>query len=355
MAYQKGMPIFGAMKAAIGSVPRRGWWKAALCILPFALAPAPCMGNSTPEEEEGDYIMEHIADSHVWHFFTINGHHVQLPLPVIVYKEGAGFSCFSSGHLQDAHHQPQAYQGFLLLEGRIVAEDGATVWDFSFTKVAANLLLCLLLMLLLFIGLARRTRQVEAGEATYGWWVLPLECVLLIRNMAKEQVGDRYREFLPFLLSLFSFIWVSNTFGLLPGAANITGNITIPLGFALSVFVVTLANASKDFWHHLFRPEGAPLWLLPILVPIELVGLITKHVTLTIRLFANVLAGHLALLGIISVIFILKHIFASVLIIPLGVFIILLKLGISFFQAYLFTMLAATSIGQSVTTHPHHT
>lgn len=186
-----------------------------------------------------------------------------------------------------------------------------------------------------------------------GGWVVLAFLVNLVRNdIAKANINEKhYRRFTPYLLTLFFFIWLNNFMGLLPGAANVTGNISVTLVLSLFTFFITNLNGSRCYWQHILTPPGIPKWLFPIIVPIEILGVFIKIFTLMIRLFANMLAGHLILLNIIGLIFILKSIFAPMISVPLGAFMVMLDLFVTFFQAYLFTLLSAIYLGAAVVEH----
>lgn len=299
-------------------------------------------------------IVEHVRNSHVWHLATVGDHHYTLYLPVVLYKKGEGFFIFSSSRFWKGHHLA-TYKGFKLNTHteKIEAVDGSTVYDLSLTRDLANVLISILLLLLLFLSMARYYTRAAIDSPPKGMWALLAYFVCFVRDhIAKENIGPKhYERFTPYLLTIFWFIWLNNTLGLLPGAGNVTGNISVTFVLASFTFLVTNLNGSRDYWSHILSPPGVPKWLLPIMVPTELLGLLTKTITLMMRLFANMLAGHLVLLSIISMIFILKTIFASIIVVPLGTFMIFLKLGVAFLQAYIFTLLSAISIGGAVATH----
>jgi F-type H+-transporting ATPase subunit a len=186
-------------------------------------------------------------------------------------------------------------------------------------------------------------------------WMEPL--VLFVRDFAKENIGDKkYMKFMPYLLTVFFFIWFGNLLGLIPfiGGINMTGNISITLTLALITLVIQMVNSKWAFWSHMLMPPGVPVLLYPILVPIELLGLIIKPAALMIRLFANITAGHVIVLSIIGIIF-MNHSFAwAGLSVPLALFISVLEVTlVAFLQAYIFTMLSSMFIGSAVE-EAHH-
>ena len=167
---------------------------------------------------------------------------------------------------------------------------------------------------------------------------------------------------MPYLLSMFFFIWLNNLLGLLPGAANVTGNISITLVLALFTFVMTNLNGNKYYWGHVFNTPGVPRWLSPIMVPVELLGLLTKPFALMIRLFANITAGHIIIMSLISLVFVFGNLGQSLggsiagaaLAVPFVIFMGLIELLVAFLQAFIFTMLSALFIGLATESHDHH-
>ena len=161
---------------------------------------------------------------------------------------------------------------------------------------------------------------------------------------------------MPYLLTVFFFIWINNLLGLVPffpGGANLTGNISITLTLAAITFLLVLFNANKHYWHHIFAMPGVPAWVLFLLTPIELLGVFLRPFVLMIRLFANITAGHILVLSLICLIFIFKTVFASAIAVPFAVFIGLIELLVAFLQAYIFTMLSAMYIGMATEEHHH--
>jgi F-type H+-transporting ATPase subunit a len=325
-----------------------------LLLLIFLWSASPNVSHAHEERTTQAKLLSHMEDSHVWHFATIDHRHISLYLPVILYKKEGGLYIFSSHNLWDAHHHPTSYQGFALTKDeKIVATDGNTVYDFSITKNVMAMLLSILLMLLLFIGLAHHTARHGTPR---GKWILLTKPLMLIRNLAHDKIGQKHADtYLPYLLTLFFYIWFNNVLGLFPGGANLTGNISITLVLALSSSVMTNWHGNRHYWAHIFNPPGMPKWLLPILIPIELIGLVTKPIILMARLFVNILIGHIVLLTILGVIFMIKPIFALFTIVPLtlGVAMLFLKLFVCFFQAYIFTMFATLYLSAAVVEDKH--
>jgi len=341
----------------------------------FALLSLPMLSMAEHEEhghkkEEGKLdikgeIFGHIRDAHDWHITSFNGKHITIPLPVMVYSPTKGFSLFSSSRFDHGHAE---YNGYTLNHenGKIEATDGSKLYDISITKNVVSMLLSILLMLFLFTRIAKKYKSgigrtsapkgLQNGvEAVIGF----IKDSVAVPNMGK----DKYMKYMPFLLTLFFFIWINNMFGMIPfppGAVNLTGNIAVTLVLALVFFVIMLANSNKHFWGHMFNPPGVPLAIKFILVPIEIISnLVIKPAALAIRLFANIFAGHTIILSVILLIFIFGSLskVAGIAFLPVSigftVFMFFLELLVAAIQAFIFTNLAAVFIGQAIE-EPHH-
>lgn len=311
----------------------------------------------------GEMIMHHITDSHEWHFFTVKKKdgsewHATVYLPLILYTPGEGWHVFNYHKL----HESGSHKGFQLDEHHKIARtDGRRFYDFSLTKNVAQLLLSMILMLTLFVSVARRYRR-NGTAAPRGLQNAVEVVVVFIRDqVARPLLGDRADRYLPYLLTLFFFIWINNLLGLLPGAANVTGNISVTATLALLTFVLMMTGSKRDFWLHMIAPSGVPAGVLPILVPIEfLSNVVLKPFALLIRLFANMLAGHLIILSFMSIIFLFAAmslaagIGASIFSVAFSVFVYLLELLVAALQAYIFTILSALFISETGASHSHH-
>jgi F-type H+-transporting ATPase subunit a len=172
-------------------------------------------------------------------------------------------------------------------------------------------------------------------------------------EIAKPSIGPKYERYLPYLLTIFFFIWFNNLLGLMPGGANLTGNIAVTLILATLTLIITLASSTKSYWAHIFNTPGVPWWLAPIMVPVELIGIITKPFSLMIRLFANITAGHIIILSLFSLIFIFKSIAIGPLSVAFAVFMNFLELFVALLQAYIFTLLSAMYFGGAAEEHDH--
>ena len=323
----------------------------------------PVMGSDHPAAEEkfvpGKFIIDHIKDSHDWHILTKkNGEHVTVYLPVIIYSKNSGFHFFMSGKL--AHGQ--VYNGFKLSEesGKIneVNESGETIsvpLDFSITKTVAALILAAVVILFLFIRMGRTySRAKNIIPKGFNGFMEPM--IVFIRDeIAIPNIGQhKYERFMPYLLTAFFFILVNNIMGLIPFfpfGANVTGNIAVTMVLALITFFITQLSGTKDHWKHVFATPGVPVWLSPIMIPVELMGLFSKPFALMIRLFANITAGHIIVLSLVSLIFIFKALWVSTVSIPMVLFIDILELLVAFLQAYVFTLLSALFIGLAAKEH----
>ncbi|HNS12090.1 MAG TPA: F0F1 ATP synthase subunit A [Bacteroidia bacterium] len=317
-------------------------------------------GEETHTENKfdpGASIMEHIGDSHDWHLFG----HVSMPLPVIIYSSSRGLEVFSSSRFEHGH---ASYNGYSLNEkNKIVAEAGHEFFDFSITKNVAALFFSIALMLWMFLSVAKSYSR-RKGQAPKGMQSFMEPLILFVRDeIARPSIGEKkYMKFMPFLLTVFFFIWINNLLGLvpiLPGGANLTGNIAVTLTLAAFTFLITLFIANKNYWHHIFAMPGVPVWVLFLLTPIEILGIFLRPFVLMIRLFANITAGHIIALSFFSLIFIFGEMNTglgfgvSVLSVAFVVFMTMLELLVAFLQAYVFTLLSAIYFGAAVEEHHH--
>ncbi|MBN8859474.1 MAG: F0F1 ATP synthase subunit A [Sphingobacteriales bacterium] len=307
-------------------------------------------------------ILEHIRDDHNWHLW---GHH-SVPLPVIL-KTDKGFEVFSGAQLVDEHHEPVVYNGnypYKSFEGKIkiVNEDGTVneeaskkVLDVSITKNVASLLFTVLLLIIIFVSVANAYKKRGVTSAPKGFQSLIEPIIIFVRDeIAKPYLGDRYTAFMPFLLTIFFFIWINNLLGMVPffpGGANVSGNIAFTLTLALFTFIITTVNGKKHYWQHIFWMPGLPVPMKIFLIPIEVMGVFIKPISLTIRLFANMTAGHILVLSLIALIFILNSLAASALAVPFTVFISMIELLVGFIQAFIFAMLSALYFGMALEEH----
>lgn len=322
----------------------------------------------------GEFVFGHIGDSHEWHLLTVGHTHISIPLPVILYSRLRGeFFIFMSSKF---HHGHNSYKGFKLetegeLAGKIieVGADGVTrvegplPLDFSMKKNVVAIFFSLLLMVWLFIGIARTYRR-NPNQAPRGIQNLIEAIILFIRDdVAKPALGHNYLKFTPFLLSVFFFIWINNLLGLIPifpAGANVTGNIAVTMALAIFTFLVINLNGNKHYWKHIVNAPGIPVFLkipVPIMPVVEFFGIFIKPFVLMVRLFANILAGHIVIMVLLSLIFIFGSVNIymgygiSVVSLLLVIFMTFLELLVAAIQAYVFTMLSAIFIGMATAEH----
>jgi F-type H+-transporting ATPase subunit a len=316
------------------------------------------------EEEKFDasnFILGHIADSHEWHIYTkSNGEDVAIFLPVIVYSKGKGLGIFSSRKL--AHGN--VFKGYKIeeegdLKGKIVNVDDqgridetARPLDFSITKTIAGMMGAAIIGLWIFLSLARSYRKTGISHPR-GIQSFLEPAVLFVRDdIAIPNLGpERSEKYMPYLLSAFFFILINNLMGLIPFpppfGATVTGNVGVTFVLAAFTFIITQLSGNKAYWRHIVAAPGVPFWLLPIMIPVEIIGLFSKPFALMIRLFANMVAGHIVILSLICLIFI----FQSLAVAPVSVFFVIfmdfLELLVAFLQAYIFTLLSALFISMA--------
>ncbi len=331
--------------------------------------------ESAHEEKKGINITElvfgHVSDAHEWHLFSLHGENgeekeIAMPLPVIVYRPGIGLSVFSYSRFHEAghFHEDEAgnkisgeYDGLYVeknMKEKIKAVDGSKVYDFSITKNVLSMLVGVLLLLWLMPSAAKKYKS-GATVAPKGFQNALEVIVIFIRDeVARPNLGKKYLKFMPLLLTIFFFIWVNNLLGLLPGGANFTGNIAVTACLALVAFIVMMANSNKHFWSHLLNPPNVPFLVKCLLVLIEVMSLCIKPVALMIRLFANMLAGHIVILSVICLIFIfaLMNVYVGggfvVVSLAFSIFMFMLELLVAAIQAFIFANLTAVFIGQAI-------
>lgn len=330
--------------------------------------------NHTEKEfNAAEHAIHHALDAHEFHIadgFVI-------PLPVILWTDNGLVTFMSSEfHHDDEGHHVVEKDGmhFVKIHEKIYQLDSDTdhitgfdahghpnnahqvLLDFSLTKNVVTLFLVAFLMIFIFFKTAKfyRSKGPIAPKGIAGF-MEPL--VLFVRTIAQDNIHghDKYKKFMPYLLTVFFFILLGNLLGLIPFLANpnMTGSISITLLLAMFTFIIQLVNSKKGFWGHIFAPPGVPVALYIILVPIEFLGIFIKPAALTIRLFANITAGHIIVVSLISIIFVTGNLAWAGLSVPMTLFISVLELLVAFLQAYIFTMLSALFIGSAVE-EAHH-
>lgn len=352
-------------------------------VVRFALAFLPLLAfsqeKSAVEEVAEEFnatemIMSHIGDSHGWHFFGEGENSFTIPLPVILFTE-SGLVTFMSSEfhhdtegeyivekngMQFVNYHEKIYQLESGAETVVFDEEQRPVnaskpWDFSITKNVAAMLLTVILMLIFFVSLANYHKKNTKAPSGFNNALEAL--VLFVRDeIAIPQIGEKqYMKFMPFLLTVFFFIWITNLLGLLPGAANVTGNIAVTVSLGLFTLAIIIINGNKAYWKHIFWMPGIPTFVKPILGLVEVLGaLVIKPAALMIRLFANITAGHVIILSLIGLIFILENAGIAGISVPFALFITVLELLVAFLQAFIFTILSALFIGMAVEENEHH-
>lgn len=298
-----------------------------------------------------ELIIHHVLDDHVWHF--ADG--FVLPLPVIVYSAEQGLDIFSSGRFYDEHHNLVPHKGYRLDHNHIYLEStGKEVLDLSITKNVAMLFINATLILVVFVSVARSYKK-NSGRAPRGIQSFFEPVILFVRDeIVKPNIGRHYEKFFPYLLTLFFFILFGNLLGLLPGAGNLTGNIAVTLVLAVITFIITNVSGNRDYWSHIFWTPGLPFVMRLIILPVELIGVFTKPISLMIRLFVAITAGHIVLLSLLALTFVFAKLWVGVASSLMVVFISLIEILVAAIQAYVFTLFSSLYIGMATAEHEHH-
>jgi len=318
-----------------------------------AEAVAPVQEEQHTTKDPVPMIMHHIMDANEFHIATLNGHHISIPLPVIVYNTATGkLDAFMSSRLAHGYE----YNGYVMKEGRVKAVSGSQIYDFSITKNVFSMLLSLLILgfVLLSVKSAYTRRPGQAPRGLQG--LIEPVIVFINEDIIQPNLGKNGPKFQIYLMTLFFFILCNNLIGLIPifpFSANLSGNISFTFALALISFLMINLNGNKHYWQHIFAMPGVPKWVLLILTPVEILGIFLKPMVLMLRLFGNISGGHIAVLSIVSLVFILGEWGNSVAGAGVGgvmAFLILIfvngmELLVSFLQAYVFTLLTAIFIG----------
>ena len=322
---------------------------------------------AAPSEEEevnvSELVFGHIGDAYEWHIATLGGKEWSIPLPVIVHSS-TGWHVFSSSHLKEGEYEGLYIASQGTNEGKIVERNAAgeevRPFDISITKNVLGLFINSAVLLLILMSCVRWYKKHPVGEGAPRGGVGMVEAMVLMiyEDVIKGCIGEDYKRYAPYLLTAFFFVLVNNLMGLIPifpGGANVTGNIAVTLVLAVCTFILTNVYGSKEYWKEIFWPE-VPVWLkvpIPMMPVIELFGIFTKPFALMIRLFANIMAGHAAILSLIAIIFITVKAGAVIngsmtaVAVLFGIFMDALEVLVAFIQAYVFTMLSAVFIGLS--------
>lgn len=325
-----------------------------------------------------DLINSHIGDAHDFHIADWNGHPISLALPIILWTDN-GLEIFSSSKFH--HDNTGEYvvsvngQNFVKFNEVIYyADKFPTLTDeqksgmnngfnfaerplnFSITKHAFSMIFSVFLLLILFITAARSYSKNKMAPKGLAKFLEPL--ILFVRDdIAIPNIGvEKYKKYMPYLLTIFFFIWVNNIIGLIPFfpfSSNLTGNIYFTFVLAFITFVITTLSGNKNYWAHIFTPP-VPKALYPIMIPVEIIGMLIKPFALMIRLFANITAGHIIILSLFSLIYIFNTAWVSPISGAFVLFMSVLEMLVAALQAYVFTLLSALFIGQAVEQHDHH-
>lgn len=349
-------------------------------VLFFAFSLVSFASEKTDVQPEKEFdakkmIMHHVKDGYGFHIIDINGHAVSIPLPVILWTDN-GLTTFMSsafhhdydgkvvvekngGKFVNYHekvYQLNAGETALVLDAEGHPANAQKPWDISITKNVFMMWVSVIVLFLIFLtaakGYKKQKNYVPKGVAGF---VEPI--ILFIRDeIAKPMIGEKkYKRYMPYLLTVFFFIWINNIFGLIPifNGANLTGNIAFTMTMALFTFIITTFSGNKDYWKHIFWMPGVPVPMKIFLMPIELVGIFTKPISLMIRLFANITAGHIIVLALMSLIFIFKTIAIAPVSIAFSLFIVVIEIVVTAIQAYIFTILSALYFGMATEEHEH--
>jgi len=319
-----------------------------------------------------EFIDHHLQDSYDFNIFGYKNEageqvHVGFPLPVIIYDNGV--QVFSSSKFHHGEETAEVNGNFYKLQhGKIYKVDSKNAsltlnekheptnikpLDFSITKNVFMIFVVALLMFLLFRSLAKSYAKNGNIAAGVGRIFEPI--VLYVRDeIAIPNIGERhYKKYMSYLLTIFFFVWFLNIFGLTPFGINVTGNIAVTACLALLTFLITTFTAKKDYWGHIFWMPGVPVLMKIVLAPIELLGVFIKPFALMIRLYANIVAGHIVLMSLIGLMFIFKSWLGSSLSFVLSFAISMIEILVALLQAYIFTMLSALYFGSAVEEHHH--
>ncbi len=355
-----------------------------LSVSAFCQDQLPETEQSTKKEEKKEFdpnevIFGHVLEAHEFHFFSFETrdgveHEAKVPLPVFLYSPQKGFSAFMFSKFNAGEN---TYKGYELIsykkieaqhlddavyhDGQIVAVDengninpSIKVYDLSPTRNVVQMIIALTLLVWVMLSVAKRYKKGEGvTTAPKGLQSLLEPVIIFVQDeVAKPNLGNKYRKYLPYLLTVFFFILINSLVGLIPGTANVAGNIAFTFILALISFIVIMFSTNKHYWLHIINPP-VPIGIKPILIPVEILGIFTKPFALCIRLFANMIAGHIIIICLTSLIFIFGAISVaagwgfSPVSVAFVIFIYFIEILVAFLQAYIFAALTAVFIGQA--------
>tara|TARA_R110000868_G_scaffold100980_1_gene278000 strand:- start:5481 stop:6620 length:1140 start_codon:yes stop_codon:yes gene_type:complete len=333
-------------------------------------------GGDDKKFDPKEMILHHVKDAYGMHLFDWDGHVVSIPLPIIAYT-GNGFTTFSSSEFQHDYSgevivEKDGLRFVNVHEKMYILDEGATALaydaehhptnahrptlDLSITRNVFMMWVSIAVLLLIFLSAARRYKKSEnfvpSGIASF---VEPL--VIFVRDeIGIPMIGEhKYKRYMPYLLTIFFFIWVNNIFGLIPflNEANVSGNIAFTFTLATITFIITTFSGNKNYWKHIFWMPGVPVPMKIFLMPIEIIGMFVKPLSLMIRLFANITAGHVIILALMSLIFVFKSYAIAPVSVAFSLFITVIEIIVTAIQAYIFTILSALYFGMA-TEEEHH-
>lgn len=356
-------------------------FKTVLLSLSFLMISGVVYSSETDNEKQDEkfdpkeMILHHVKDAHEFHLWDWNHHPVSIPLPIILWTDNGLVTFMSS----EFHHDDEAKtivekdgmkfvkyheKIYQLNEGATAAEfdaehhvtNGVKPTDFSITRNVFMMWVSMIVLLLIFLTSARRYKKSKDGVPSgISGFTEPL--VLFVRDeIAKPMIGEhKYQRYMPFLLTVFFFIWINNIFGLIPilNGANVSGNIAFTCTLAVITFIITTFSGNKNYWKHIFWMPGVPVPMKIFLMPIEIIGMFVKPISLMIRLFANITAGHVIVLALISLVFVFKSVFVAPVSVAFSLFITVIEIIVTAIQAYIFTILSALYFGMA-TEEEHH-
>ncbi len=321
------------------------------------------------KSEIKEFINHHLLDAHD---FTLSanketGEHYGFSLPIILLDNGLQVFSSSEFHHGPAEGVAEHNGNYYKLHHEKIYKTDATgtlneehghptnsrPLDLSITKSVVGILFVSILMFILFSSLAKSYAKNGGIASGAGRFFEPL--VTYVRDeIAIPNIGEKaYKKYMSYLLTIFFFVFFLNILGLTPLGFNVTGNIAITASLALLTYLITTFTANKNYWGHIFWMPGVPTPMKFILAPIELLGTIIKPFSLMIRLYANILAGHVVLMSIIGLMFIFKSWIGSSLSFGLAFALSILEILVAFLQAYIFTMLSALYFGAGNEDHHH--
>jgi F-type H+-transporting ATPase subunit a len=332
-------------------------------------------GDQEEKFDPKEMILHHVKDAHEFHIVDLFDHPVSIALPIILWTDN-GLTTFMSDKFDhdDAGQVIVEKNGgkFVKLHEKIyqLDADASTVAfdaehhptnaslpiDISITRNVFMMWVSVAVLLLIFLLTARSYRKSKDGVPTgIASFVEPL--VVFVRDeIGRPMIGEhKYKRYMPYLLTIFFFIWINNIFGLIPilNGANLSGNIAFTFTLAIFTFIITTFSGNKNYWKHIFWMPGVPVPMKIFLMPIEIIGMFVKPISLMIRLFANITAGHVIILALMSLIFVFKSVAIAPVSVAFSLFITVIEIIVTAIQAYIFTILSALYFGMA-TEEDHH-